>query len=315
MSAHRLLNPRIIALAIILLIGIFLRLPPALFQKQDGPLRSLVVLHPQPASQQLGFDEGLYRDYTDKLIRFGLISYPEIIERYREKQQTLTGSILPPVRFLYIFFAYLWHELFGSETLRCLKNVSAVFGMFTLLLAAIFGARLGGPSYAIGVGALMAFAPTQLHISQHALVDGFFTFWAMLVLWSLWENLNAPRNWRWLALYTVALTATVLTKENAFFVWIAVVAILIANHWLKFGTVTRELLLATVIGPILGVILLGMLAGGAGPLLATYQLSVSKNYELKYAILTGDGPWHRYLVDLMLVCPVVLPLPVGSVFK
>jgi len=87
MSAHRLLNPRIIALAIILLIGIFLRLPPALFQKQDGPLRSLVVLHPQPASQQLGFDEGLYRDYTDKLIRFGLISYPEIIERDREKQQ------------------------------------------------------------------------------------------------------------------------------------------------------------------------------------------------------------------------------------
>jgi len=315
MSAHRLLYPRIIALAIILLIGIFLRLPPALFQKPDGPLRGLVVLHPQPASQQLGFDEGLYRDYTDKLIRFGLISYPEIIERYREKQQTLTGSILPPVRFLYIFFAYLWHELFGSETLSCLKNVSAVFSMFTLLLAAIFGARLGGPSYAIGVGALMAFAPSQLHMSQHALVDGFFTFWAMLVLWSLWENLHASRDWRWLVLYTIALTATVLTKENAFFVWVAVVAILIANHWLKFGTVTRELLLATVIGPALGVVLLGMLAGGAAPLVATYHLSVSKNYELKYAILTGDGPWYRYLVDLMLVSPFVLLLAIGSAFN
>jgi 4-amino-4-deoxy-L-arabinose transferase-like glycosyltransferase len=315
MSAHRLINPRIIALAVILLIGIFLRLPPALFQKPDGPIRSLVILHPQPASQQLGFDEGLYRDYTDKLIRFGLISYPEIIERYREKQQTLTGSILPPVRFLYIFFAYLWHELFGSETLNCLKNVSALFSMSTLLLAAIFAARLRGSGYAIGVGALMAFAPTQLHMSQHALVDGFFTFWAMLVLWSVWENLNAPRDWRWLALYTLALMAAVLTKENAFFVWIAVVAILIANHWLKFGEVSRELLLATLIGPALGVVLLGMLAGGAAPLIATYQLSVSKNYELKYAILTGDGPWYRYLVDLMLVSPVVLLLTIGSVFN
>jgi Dolichyl-phosphate-mannose-protein mannosyltransferase len=315
MSAHRLINPRIIALAVILLIGIFLRLPPALFQKPDGPLRSLVILHPQPASQQLGFDEGLYRDYTDKLIRFGLISYPEIIERYREKQQTLTGSILPPVRFLYIFFAYLWHELFGSETLNCLKNVSALFSMSTLLLAAIFAARLRGSGYAIGIGALMAFAPTQLHMSQHALVDGFFTFWAMLVLWSLWENLNAPRDWRWLALYTLALTAAVLTKENAFFVWIAVVAILIANHWLKFGEVSRELLLATLIGPAFGVVLLGMLAGGAAPLIATYQLSVSKNYELKYAILTGDGPWYRYLVDLILVSPVVLLLTIGSVFN
>jgi 4-amino-4-deoxy-L-arabinose transferase-like glycosyltransferase len=305
----------IVLLAIILGVGIFLRLPPSLFQKPDGPLRSLVALHPQPASQQLGFDEALYRDYTDKLSRFGLISYPEIIERYREKQQTLTGSILPPIRFLYIFFAYLWHGLFGSETLNCLKNVSALFSMFTLLLAAIFAARLGGSGYAIGVGALMAFAPTQLHMSQHALVDGFFTFWAMLVLWSFWENLRAPRDWRWLALYTVALTAAVLTKENSFFVWVAVVAILVANHWLKFGMVTRELLLATVIGPVLGVVLLGMLAGGAGPLIATYHLSVSKNYELKYAILTGDGPWYRYLVDLMLVSPVVLLLAIGSVFN
>src|SRR5678815_3026277 len=114
MSTSRLFNSQFVALATVLLMGIFLRLPPSLFQKPDGPLRSLVALHPQPASQQLGFDEALYRDYTDKLSRFGLISYPEIIERYREKQQTLTGSILPPVRFLYIFFAYLWHGLFLS---------------------------------------------------------------------------------------------------------------------------------------------------------------------------------------------------------
>jgi len=305
----------IVCLAIIFAFGIFIRLPPSLFQKPDGPLRSLVALHPLPGSDQLGFDEALYRDYTDKLIHVGLISYPEIIERYREKQQTLTGSILPPVRFLYIFTAYLWHELFGSETLNCLKNVSAVFTMFTLLVATIFAARLGSFGYAIGVAALMAFAPTQLHMSQHALVDGFFTFWATLVLWLLWENLRAPQDWRWLAPYCVALTAIVLTKENAFFVGTAVVAVLIANHWLKFGTVTRELLLATVFGPLLGIVLLGMLAGGAGPLIATYQLSVSKNYELKYAILTGDGPWHRYLVDLMLVSPIIMLLAIGAVFN
>src|SRR5438045_9363167 len=135
MSAHRLLNLRFIALGIILLMGVFLRLPPSLFQKPDGPLRGLVALHPQPASQQLGFDEGLYRDYTDKLIRFGLISYPEIIERYRGKQQTLTGSILPPVLCLYIFFPYLCHEVFVTEPLSCLKTVSAVFSILTLLLS------------------------------------------------------------------------------------------------------------------------------------------------------------------------------------
>ena len=59
MSTSRLFNSQFVALAFVLLVGIFLRLPPLLFQKPDGPLQRLVVLHPQPASQQLGFDEGL----------------------------------------------------------------------------------------------------------------------------------------------------------------------------------------------------------------------------------------------------------------
>jgi hypothetical protein len=44
-------------------------------------------------------------------------------------------------------------------------------------------------------------------------------------------------------------------------------------------------------------------------------LSVSKNYELAYAILTGDGPWYRYLVDLLLVSPIVLILAFGTIFR
>src|SRR5438132_1213067 len=56
-------------------------------------------------------------------------------------------------------------------------------------------------------------------------------------------------------------------------------------------------------------------AGGIGTLFATYRLSVSKNYELEYAILSGDGPWHRYLIDLLLVSPLVLILALGALFN
>ena len=52
----------------------------------------------------------------------------------------------------------------------------------------------------------------------------------------------------------------------------------------KFGQVTRQLLLATVLGPLLGLVILVFLAGGLANLVATYQLSVSKNYQLAYAI-------------------------------
>ncbi|HVI77032.1 MAG TPA: hypothetical protein VM715_02485, partial [Candidatus Acidoferrum sp.] len=37
--------------------------------------------------------------------------------------------------------------------------------------------------------------------------------------------------------------------------------------------------------------------------------------QLPYAIKTGDGPWHRYLVDLLLVSPVVVLLAIGAAFR
>ena len=299
----------------VLAIGAFLRLPAPIFSGAHAPLRQLEALHPSPKFDGIGFDEGLYRGYVNSLIAGSLTAYPEIVDHYIEVQQTLTGSILPPVRFLYIFSAYLWHQVFGTEALAALHNVASLFSILTLLLSTIFAWRLRGPAWALGVAALMSFAPTQIHMSQHALVDGFFTFWALFCLCLLWENLRTQNNWPRLAAYVFGLCCLVLTKENAFFVFVALLAIMALNRWLAYGVVTRELLLCSIVGPLLGFVVLVFLAGGLETLRTTYQLSVSKNYHLAYAILTGDGPWHRYLVDLLLVSPVILLLALGAAFR
>src|SRR6266550_3729808 len=304
----------IVLLAIIFAVGIFLRLTPHAFSP-GGSFHSIAALHPQPAFNQIGFDEGLYREYVNALSRDGLGSYPDIVQGYIDVQKKLPGSILPPLRFLYIFAAYIWHSIFGSEALESLYQVAAFFSMLTLVLATAFAWRLRGPSWAIAIAALMAVAPTQIHMSQHALVDGFFTFWALLALWLFWENLQAPRQWRWLVGYIAALALLILTKENSFFVWVALVALLITNRWLQFGAVTRELVIATILGPLLGVVGLIFLAGGIDVFVQSYQLSVGKNFQLHYAILTGDGPWYRYLVDLLLVSPIILILALGTIFR
>jgi 4-amino-4-deoxy-L-arabinose transferase-like glycosyltransferase len=285
------------ALILILVGGIFLR------------------VYQSSAFKGVGFDEGLYRAYVNALIKGGLTAYPDIVDRYIEVQRTLVGSILPPLRFLYIFVAYLWHLAFGTEALRSLHQVASCFSILTFLLATVFAWRLKGRAFALGVAALMACAPTQLHVAQHALADGFFTFWALLALWLLWENLQSPRNWQLQIGYLLSLSLLVLTKENSFFVWSALVVLIVANRWLAFGNVSRELVLATFIGPLLGVVTLVFLSGGITTLITSYQLSVSKNFQLPYAILTGDGPWHRYLVDLLLVSPVVLLLAIGAIFR
>ena len=304
----------IVILAFILALGIFFRLPSHAFSS-GGPLHSLAALHPQPAFTQTGFDEGLYQQYVNALVKDGITSYPDMIEAYIATQNRLPNAILPPVRFFYIFSAYLWHSLFGCETLEALRSVAAFFSVLTLGLSMVFAWRVRGPTWALGVVALMAFAPTQLHMSQHALIDGFFAFWALLCLWLLWENLRAPRDWRWLISYALALALLVITKENSVFVWLALVVLILASRWLKFGTVTHELLLVTIAGPLLGVVILVFLAGGLHNLIDTYRLLVSKASQLPYAIRTGDGPWYRYLVDLVLVSPVVLILALGAIFR
>ena len=305
----------IVILASILALGIFLRLPPAVFSGNGGSLHAVELLHPQPKMTGVGFDEGLYRTYVNALIQGGLSSYPDMAEDYVHLQARMDKAILPPVRFLYIFTAYVWHSCFGTEALPSLTQVSSFFSVLALILSLSFAWRLAGNSSALGVTALMGVAPTQIHMSQHALIDGFFAFWALACLWLLWENLRAPDNWRWLLAYTVALSLLVLTKENSFFVWCALVAGIIANRWLQFGTVKRELLLATIVGPLLGVVVLVFLTGGLDNLIATYRLLVSKASQMPYAILTGDGPWYRYLVDLLLVSPVILIFALGAIFR
>ena len=305
----------IVILALILTYGIFLRLPPAVFSGNGGALHAIEFLHPQPKMSGVGFDEGLYRSYLNALIQGGLSLYPDMVEEYVRLQAQLDKAILPPVRFLYIFTAYVWHCCFGTEALASLSQVASFFSILTLILSGVFAYRLAGPVTSLAVTALMSVAPTQIHMSQHALIDGFFGFWALLCLWLLWENLRTPGNWRWLAAYGVALALLVLTKENSFFVWCGLVALIVANRWLLFGTVRRELLLATIAGPLLGVAILVFLAGGLDNLIATYRLLVSKASQMPYAILTGDGPWQRYLVDLMLVSPLIVLLALGTAFR
>src|SRR6266481_2879924 len=110
--------------------GIFLRLPWSAFSS-GAPLHSLAPLHPSPAYSAMGMDEGLYRDYLNVVIDDGIGSYPDLVQGYIVAQEERKGSILPPVRFLYIFAGYTWHSIFGTESLQALRQTAAFFSVLT----------------------------------------------------------------------------------------------------------------------------------------------------------------------------------------
>lgn len=107
----------------------------------------------------------------------------------------------------------------------------------------------------------------------------------------------------------------VLTKENALFAYVGLLALLAAKRWLRFGTITRPLLLVTLAGPLAGLVTLIFLCGSAETFIMTYRLVVSKASVLPYAIATGDGPWYRYLVDLLLASPLIFLLAWAAIFR
>ncbi len=297
MNPTALSKTTLVLLALICAFGVFMRLQPA----SGEPV--------------LGFDENLYRNYVNILDAKGLGCYPEMSKGYIDAQKELPSAILPPTRFFYICCGYIWHLIFGSDPLVALEKISSLFTILSLLLTATFASRLAGKEFALGVTALMACAPTQIHMAQHALIDGVFAFWALLCAWALWENFRAPKHVGWLVLLGIALCGLVLTKENAAFVFAALVVVVVANHWLKFGTTTLPLILMLFGGPALAMAILFVLAGGPAQFIEIYKLLVEKAYALPYAIKFCDGPWYRYLVDLLLVSPIVLALAVGEVFQ
>jgi len=263
-----------------------------------------------------GPDEVYYKTFVEKIEGQGLLSYPTIVRDYIAYQASPQSAlILPPLRMSFIVSAYVWKKVAGVEALAATHAIACAASILTLIIAGLFAWRLGGLPAGLGVFALMAFAPMQIYSAQRALIDGFFALWALLALWALWEHLQQPRSKTWLSLYGLSLVVMVVTKENAFFVYLAIGGILLANHWLKFGQATWPLYVMTVVAPVAAVLLLLVAAGGVTPLIDVYRLNVQKSVNWEYALKTGDGPWHRYLVDLLLMEPAIFLLAVGALFR
>jgi hypothetical protein len=265
----------------------------------------------------VGFDENLYRQYILLIDRVGISHYPILIESFiRNQLDPQHQAILPPTRLVYIVGGFLYHQLFGLEPLVALHAIACQFSILTLVLSAVFCWRLtGAGALTAAVTALVACAPTQIHLGQHSLIDGVFGFCALLVVWLLWENLQRPNHLRWLIAYAGSLSLLVMAKESSSFVFAAILAILVINRWANFGRVTRQLVWATLAGALAGFSVVVVAAGGFENFTLIFTLLQRKVPVLPYTILTGDGPWHRYLIDLMLVSPAIMLLAIANLLS
>jgi 4-amino-4-deoxy-L-arabinose transferase-like glycosyltransferase len=272
-------------------------------------------LYPSAGYQNLGTDEHGYMVFVKQIQSAGISNYDAVVRVYVERQYQLREAVVPATRVAFLVPAALCADLFHLRAFTAIHAVAATSGVLLLLLCALFAYRLGGTWPMIGMTALIATAPLEIYLCQRAMIDGYFAFWAVAALWLAWENLQRPRHMGWLISYTLCLTILVLTKETAAFVVFAILGTLLLNRFLRLGTVTPQLLAATVAGPALAVLILVVLVGGVGDWIHFYQMFVAKSGTNFYSVAAQDGPWYRYAIDFALVTPAIVALAIGGIFQ
>ena len=298
-----------------ILSGLFLRLPPPMFES-NGWLSSLEGVEIKPGFKGKGFDEHLYEKYVEAVAKEGIFNYPRLIEGYLQVQKELKTAILPPTRFVYIECGNVWSYLTGNKPYEGLKEVSAIFTILYLTVVATICVRtkLGLSKSGIALS-LTALCPTQIHMSQHALIDGVFGAIALCTLWLFWECLqNSQQRKYWLSAYALMIGVCAITKENCVFVYAGVITCL-AFEWIKTKKAEhkqkiKETVISTMLGGLGGIGALSIISGGLDNLIEMYSLMIAKAQMLPYAIKTGDGPWQRYFVDYSIINPIVILLAI-----
>jgi 4-amino-4-deoxy-L-arabinose transferase-like glycosyltransferase len=196
-----------------------------------------------------------------------------------------------------------------------LHRVATLFGCLALVAAWGFARRLSGPAEAAAVLALLACSPLLIHLSQHALIDGVFGACALFALWTLWESMQPEARPAWLVGYALSFFCLVIAKESAIFPAAGCTAVMLAGNGFGFGTADHRHWFATIAAGLLGIATLTVAAGDIQTLWAVYSLLIGKVQTLGYAQATGDGPWSRYLVDLMIFTPATLCFAIGGGFR
>jgi hypothetical protein len=263
-----------------------------------------------------GQDEHLYAVYVNIIQPSGGLShYRKIIAADVEFQKSWSEAFVPATRIGFIWPAYFCFKTFNVNPLLALRIVSCASGILLLILAAAIGWQGGGRMGMVGLGALMSTAPLHVYLAQRSLIDAYFAFWAVLVLWLMWQNLRNNSHWMWLLAYGVSLTLLVLTKESATFVFLALLGILLLSRPLQFGKPSYALVAVTFVAPAVAVGILCALMGGVHEFISFFKLFASKNQISDYSVTAQDGPWFRYLIDFTLISPLVVVLAIAAIFQ
>ena len=275
---------------------------------------TLLRAWPSAGFQGVGYDEHQYSNYVGMAAEEGLRNYGRVVHIYTVAQAERPEAVVPPTRIGFLWPAVLLAKA-GLTPFEALRAISLSAGIALLLLTATIAYRFAGAAQVLGFTTLIAVAPLQIYLAQRALIDGYFGFLAALCAWFLLECLRAPKAKGWLVAYGFGLFILVLTKENAAFVFLALLATAALLSLIRVDRISGPIVIVSVVAPALAVLVLASFLGGITEWISFYRMFVHKSAAIPYVLKFQDGAWYRYLVDFAVLSPAILALVFGRIFQ
>lgn len=261
---------------------------------------------PAEADYRLGADEGVYYRQALTVLHEGQGGFARLGHEYVRDAAAQLGP--PPLRIGHLVPAAAF--LAVRPAIGTLSILSLV--CYALLSAAVFlfAAQFWDRGVALLAGLFAAVSPLGWGLGTRALMDTDHALFSAIALFTLVRWLASLRE-RDFAVFAVALGWSMLVKETAWmYVPFAAAAILAVKLAGREGIRTRHLVIVAVAVPAAVAFLYAVAFGGPGRALAVIEVARRANVTQPnaYLVAYGSGPWYEYLVDFLVLSPVVTVL-------
>jgi 4-amino-4-deoxy-L-arabinose transferase-like glycosyltransferase len=256
-------------------------------------------------------DEGYYWNYAVAIVDHGIGAFQSLATSYIQDQKHWVFP--PPTRIAFITLSSLFVGIFG-RSIHSLSYLS-LFGYSLFLIATfVFVRKHFNGGLALLVVTSCAFSPLQMAMARRALTDAVTNALVILSIWLFFEVLREASRLKTIVFVGVY-SLTLLVKETSALVAVFfVIYFLFRRYVLQQSSSIRQILLAITLPFGIAGFLSIIACGSVESVSKIFSIILTSPASNQFAILAGNGPWFRYLLDYLLLSPWIFLLAVGFFF-
>jgi len=294
-----------------------------IFSRIDRVLLSLCIAgsiiflcsHPLKADQ-FGpqSDEGYYYHYSNLVVQKGNKAFKELALWYATSNEAHKHPA--PLRAGYILLTAGLFKIFGPSY-SLLGLVSTASFLLFLAVCFYYSRKHFGWDIALLFTLFLSSSPLMLGLSRRALLDSPINFLWGLAVWLFLDLLSYPALWKY-ALFILTLCFSITVKEMSV---VLIPFFVLTGVWgcFKGRPVKVWQILGLIFIPAFVVLFFyAWVLGGLEPLrlvaIGVFKTHFDVQHPNPYAVYFCSGPWFRYVLDFLLLIPVVTLLFIGYCF-